>query len=183
MTIWYIFPVLVSCTKKNLATLYANRRNIFKKVMYLRFFFGLKGPSVRLHSSCTESKWKPFKFLKDSYKRTGWPDWVNFLPLGNFLLWVLFSKTTEEANIFGLFFPTVKVMHYAVLTKHGLDYYCSCRRFFSSGHPGNEDGRCTCWDSKKCSKCYSLILGLKMFQMLFEDWSDLFSVAQFKLIM
>jgi hypothetical protein len=40
---------------------------------------------------------------------TGWPDWVNFRPLGDCLVWVVFLKITEVAHIFGLDVSIIKV--------------------------------------------------------------------------
>jgi hypothetical protein len=37
------------------------------------------------------------------------PDWENFRPLGDSLLWVVFLKIAEVAHIFGLLFPQLRL--------------------------------------------------------------------------
>jgi hypothetical protein len=40
-----------------------------------------------------------------------WPDWANFRPPDDCLLWAVFSKIQEDANIIMLLFVTDNVMH------------------------------------------------------------------------
>jgi hypothetical protein len=36
--------------------------------------------------------------------RPGWPDWANFRPMGDRLLWAVFINITDVAQNFGLLF-------------------------------------------------------------------------------
>jgi hypothetical protein len=51
---------------------------------------------------CTTWSWFPAQ---------GWPDWANFRPMGDCLLWTIFLNVTKVAYIFGLLFSPVKARH------------------------------------------------------------------------
>jgi hypothetical protein len=52
-----------------------------------------------------------------------WPDWANFRPMDDCLLWVVFLKIAEIADMFGLLFSKVKYVYALILTKmYILDY-------------------------------------------------------------
>jgi hypothetical protein len=75
-------------------------------------------------------------------KEPGWPDWANFRPSGDCLLWVVFVKITEVAPIIGLLFLTVTVLYYVFITTNGLGYILGDFFTNASGHPGRNVKGC-----------------------------------------
>jgi hypothetical protein len=76
------------------------------------------------------------------HKKTGWPDWANFRPLGNCPPWE-FLEIIKVAHIFWPHFTTMKVMH-QFGQKTVLGYILG--KFFttSSGHPASSPEYVTC---------------------------------------
>jgi hypothetical protein len=70
--------------------------------------------------------------FRSSVKKPGWPDWANFLPMGNFLL-VSFWITYVAKNV-GLLF--VSADYVLILTKLGWAKVWVIFFTNSSGHPG-----------------------------------------------
>jgi hypothetical protein len=68
MVIWYIFPVLVSCTNKNLATLQQTAAQIFLPISYLNEF------SLTLLSPVLLASFLSFTHEKKT--------WTNFFAIG-----------------------------------------------------------------------------------------------------
>jgi hypothetical protein len=67
--------------------------------------------------------------------QAGWPDWANFRLLGDCLLWVVFVKIAEIAQLIGQLFYTVKVVHYFLQKVVWATFWATFWATNSSGHP------------------------------------------------
>jgi hypothetical protein len=99
--IWFLFPVLVSCTEKNLATLLSGcvERRIFNNAKLLLTQSSYYTPVGIFDVWLELRKTKP-----------GWPDWANFRLLGDLFILSSSLKISKGGHIFVLLSTTVKVM-------------------------------------------------------------------------
>jgi hypothetical protein len=130
-----MFPFLVNCVKKNLASLVLKKQSVIVPSLFSDTF--LQAGMCPNHSEPLRSqkfnqnrRTKPISSCSDP--SSGWPDRANFRPIVDCWLWAIFLNSKSSPRFLCYFSPKCRIFD-----KIGLGYILGDFFTNSSGHPAS----------------------------------------------